>query len=131
VGYVATEAVKELPYVIGAFGAAAASDSIRRREALVFLVGANLGATAYELLVAVGTRMYLRRHPRHPWDGSGDIGEARMLVHERRRSVAGLAAAEVEFRVRYPERFVDRSATEVVGEVGRPGEADEPGAVLR
>ena len=62
-GYVSTEIVKELPYVIGAFGAAAASASIGRRDALVFLTGANLGAACYELATAAGTRLYLRHHP--------------------------------------------------------------------
>ena len=60
-GYVATEAVIELPYVVGAFGAAAASSSIGGRDAAVFLVGANLCATAYELSLAAATRLYLRR----------------------------------------------------------------------
>ncbi len=60
-GYAGTEVVKELPYYVGAVGAAVLSDSISSDEALVFLGGANLGAAAYELGLARFTRAFLRR----------------------------------------------------------------------
>ncbi|MFT3851395.1 MAG: hypothetical protein QM733_01425 [Ilumatobacteraceae bacterium] len=60
-GYVLTEAVKELPYVAGALGAAAASSSVAGADAVVFLVGANLGAAGYEAAVARATSAYLLR----------------------------------------------------------------------
>jgi NNMT/PNMT/TEMT family protein len=60
-GYVATELAKEAPYYAGAFGAAAFSDSVSSTEAVVFLIGANLGAAAYEYGLARLTRSLLRR----------------------------------------------------------------------
>ena len=47
-GYVVTEVAKEAPYYAAAFGAAAVSDGVDGSDALVFLVGANLGAALYE-----------------------------------------------------------------------------------
>jgi hypothetical protein len=60
-GYVATELAKELPYYAGAFGAAAVSDAVSSNEALLFLAGTNLGAAAYEYVLARLTRRLLRR----------------------------------------------------------------------
>ena len=51
-GYVATEIAKEAPYYAGAFGAAVLTDSISSTDALLFLAGANLGAAAYEYVLA-------------------------------------------------------------------------------
>lgn len=59
-GYVLTELVKELPYWAGAFGAAGVSDSVDATDAMVFLIGADLGAALYELCTARLTRMFLR-----------------------------------------------------------------------
>jgi hypothetical protein len=51
-GYVATELAKEVPYYLGAFGAAVLADSVDSAEAIVFLAGTNIGAAAYELGLA-------------------------------------------------------------------------------
>jgi hypothetical protein len=60
-GYVATELAKEAPYYAGAFGAAVLTDAVSSNEALLFLAGANLGAAAYEYVLARLTRSVLRR----------------------------------------------------------------------
>lgn len=60
IGYVGTELAKEVPYYVGAFGVAIASDAISSNEALVFLAGTNLGAAAYEYGLARLTRVVLR-----------------------------------------------------------------------
>ena len=60
-GYVATELAKEAPYYAAAFGAAAVSDPISSNDALLFLAGTNLGAAAYEYVLARLTRRFLRR----------------------------------------------------------------------
>ena len=62
-GYVATELAKEAPYYAGAFGAAVLTDAVSSNEALLFLAGANLGAAAYEYLLARVTRRLLRPRP--------------------------------------------------------------------
>jgi hypothetical protein len=48
VGYAGTEIVKEIPYYLGAFGAALAADAVSAPDALMFLAGTNIGAAAYE-----------------------------------------------------------------------------------
>ena len=60
-GYVLTELAKELPYYLGAAGAALASDSLTSRDALIFLAGTNAGAAAYEYALARATRAFLGR----------------------------------------------------------------------
>jgi hypothetical protein len=60
-GYVAIELVKEAPYYAGAFGAAALTNSVSSNDALIFLAGTNLGAAAYEYVLARLTRRLLRR----------------------------------------------------------------------
>jgi hypothetical protein len=60
-GYVATEIAKEAPYYAVAFGAAALTNSVSSNDALIFLAGANLGAAAYEYVLARLTRRLLRR----------------------------------------------------------------------
>jgi hypothetical protein len=60
-GYVATELAKEAPYYAGAFGAAAVTEAVTSTDALLFLAGANLGAGAYEYILARLTRRLLRR----------------------------------------------------------------------
>jgi NNMT/PNMT/TEMT family len=60
-GYVATELAKEAPYYAGAFGAAVVTDAVSSTDALLFLAGANLGAAAYEYLLARLTHGLLRR----------------------------------------------------------------------
>ncbi len=59
-GYVAREVAMEVPYYVGAFGAAL-TDAVTAHDALVFIAGANLGAAAYEYVLARGTRAFLRR----------------------------------------------------------------------
>ena len=60
-GYVAWNVAFDIPYYTGAFGAAALSDTITSEAALVFLIGANLGAAVYEYGIARLTRVFLRR----------------------------------------------------------------------
>ncbi|MGW4947530.1 hypothetical protein ACWEOZ_38770 [Actinoplanes sp. NPDC004185] len=60
-GYVGTELAKEIPYYLGAFGAAALTDSVTSGQALIFLIGANLGAALYEFLLARATGAVIRR----------------------------------------------------------------------
>ena len=50
-GYIFSELVKEALYFLGAFGAAAVGDDITSHDALVFLVGVNVGAAGYEFAV--------------------------------------------------------------------------------
>ena len=64
-GYLVTELAKELPYYVGAIGLAFLHDAVTVSDALAFLTGANLGAAAYEFVLAAGTRaMLARRHGR-------------------------------------------------------------------
>jgi hypothetical protein len=58
-GYVVFELAKESPYYLGAFGLAFASDAVSSEEALVFLAGANVGASAYEYGLGWSTRILL------------------------------------------------------------------------
>lgn len=58
-GYVITELTKELPYYVGAFGAASFLEEITNKEAIIFLGGANIGAGIYEYIVARGTNQLL------------------------------------------------------------------------
>ena len=67
-GYVATELAKEAPYYAGAFGAAVLTDAVSSNDALIFLAGANLGAAAYEYVLARLTRTILRRPPSASFD---------------------------------------------------------------
>ncbi|MBB4763992.1 guanitoxin biosynthesis pre-guanitoxin forming N-methyltransferase GntF [Amorphoplanes digitatis] len=60
-GYAGTELAKEAPYYAGAFGAALVSDSVTADRALIFLIGANLGAAFYEYGLAGLTNAVLRR----------------------------------------------------------------------
>jgi selenocysteine lyase/cysteine desulfurase len=61
VGYVAWNVAFDIPYYTGAFGAAALSETITSQAALVFLMGANLGAAVYEYGIAGLTRAFLER----------------------------------------------------------------------
>ena len=63
VGYAGTELAKETPYYAGAVGAALLSDEVSAFVAIVFLGGANLGAALYEMALAQGVRLFLRRRP--------------------------------------------------------------------
>lgn len=60
-GYIGTELAKEAPYYAASFGAVALSDSVSSVDALIFLLGTNLGAAAYEYGVGCMTRVFLRR----------------------------------------------------------------------
>ena len=75
-GYVLTEVAKEAPYYVAAYGAAAFSDHVDGGDALVFLVGANLGAALYEWSVAHLTGAFL------------DARARRAAVHSPGRAVA-------------------------------------------
>jgi hypothetical protein len=59
-GYVLTEAVKEVPYYAGAFGASLLTGSVSTADALAFLAGTNVGAAVYEYGAARATRAFLR-----------------------------------------------------------------------
>jgi hypothetical protein len=60
-GYITTELAKEAPYYVGAAGVALFSDSITAVDALVFIVGANVGASIYGFTLARGMRLFTRR----------------------------------------------------------------------
>lgn len=60
-GYVLTELAKELPYYAGAFGVAAVAEPLLTADAVAFLVGANLGAAAYEYALGRGTSAVVSR----------------------------------------------------------------------
>ena len=60
-GYVGTELVKEAPYYLAAFGTAALSAELTASDALVFLIGTNLGAAAYEGALGLVLRQLARR----------------------------------------------------------------------
>jgi hypothetical protein len=60
-GYIGTELAKEAPYYFGAAGVALFSDSVTAIDALVFLVGANLGASIYGFALAHGVRLFARK----------------------------------------------------------------------
>jgi hypothetical protein len=60
-GYVGTEVLKEAPYYAGAFGLAALADPITSSQAVIFLVGSNIGAMLYEYGLARLTRRFLHR----------------------------------------------------------------------
>ena len=70
-GYVATEIAKEAPYYAGAFGAAAVTDFVSSKHALIFLAGTNLGAAAYEYVPrssdAKARSSHTLRVVRHDW----------------------------------------------------------------
>jgi hypothetical protein len=75
-GYVATEIAKEAPYYAGAFGAVAMTTSVSSNDALIFLAGTNLGAAAYEYVLARLTRRLLRRGRvggRGRWRARGEV----------------------------------------------------------
>ncbi len=60
-GYIGTELAKEAPYYFGAAGVALFSDSVTAIDALVFLVGANMGASIYGFTLAHGVRLFARK----------------------------------------------------------------------
>jgi hypothetical protein len=78
VGYMTTELAKEAPYYFGAAGAALFSDSISAIDALVFLVGANVGASVYGFSLAHGVRLFARRLERdaEPQDAGSEPPQA-------------------------------------------------------
>lgn len=61
VGYIGTEIVKEAPYYLAAFGAAALSSELTTADALIFLIGTNLGAAAYECALGLTVRHLVGR----------------------------------------------------------------------
>jgi hypothetical protein len=58
-GYVLTEAIKEVPYYAGAFGATLVTGAVSTADALVFLAGTNVGAAIYEFGAARATKAFL------------------------------------------------------------------------
>lgn len=63
-GYVVLELVKEVPFVVGAIGVVAVSDSLATPSFFAFMIGANAAAATYELAVGLGTNRLLRRSSR-------------------------------------------------------------------
>lgn len=59
-GYIITDLMKEVPYYVGAAGAAIFSDSIGAVDAVIFLIGANVGATSYGFMQSYGMRRFVR-----------------------------------------------------------------------
>jgi hypothetical protein len=59
-GYIITDLLKEVPYYVGAAGAAIFSESIAAVDAIIFLVGANIGATSYGFMQSYGMRRLVR-----------------------------------------------------------------------
>ena len=60
-GYIGTELAKEAPYYLAAFGAAALSSELTTDDALIFLIGTNLGAAAYECALGLTVRHLVGR----------------------------------------------------------------------
>lgn len=58
-GYLVPEVAKEVPYYVGAFGAAVLSDVVSSTDALVFLAGTNIAGAVCEYGVAWLTNTYL------------------------------------------------------------------------
>jgi hypothetical protein len=78
-GYVGTEVAKEVPYYLGAFGAALFTDAVTAHQALIFLTGANLGAALYEYGLARATGAFVRqRRRRHASSTTGETVPARV-----------------------------------------------------
>jgi hypothetical protein len=61
IGYVGMQLVIEMPYYIGAFGAAAASDMIDSTDALIFVAGSNVAAAGYEFVIGRLTQSFVIR----------------------------------------------------------------------
>lgn len=100
VGYAGTELAKETPYYTGAVGAALLSDAISAIDVIVFLGGANLGAALYEVALARGVRLFLRRRaPTYAkfeteWNPRAYLAEYYARVEpDERRAIAFFAAA--------------------------------------
>lgn len=76
-GYALTEVAKEAPYYAAAFGTALVSDAVESTDALVFLVGTNVGAAIYEY-------------------GASRLTVAFLARRERRAATVGLGVADVD-----------------------------------
>ncbi len=86
-GYVVTEAAKEAPYYAGAFGTALVSDSVDSSDALIFLVGTNLGAALYEYGLGRLTGAFLARRERRAatvGPSTVDVDQSLPIVGARR-----------------------------------------------
>lgn len=99
-GYVATELAKEAPYYAGAFGAAALTDAVSSNDALVFLAGTNLGAAAYEYLLACLTRRLLgtgalRPCPDAPRPSDASVGDQPSQLAARADVELAVSACQV------------------------------------
>ena len=95
-GYVATELLKEVPYYAGAFGTAVVADGVSTADAIVFLIGTNVGAAAYEYGLARATRHLLSR--RLALASEREVGDRPDEVHERRGDPDRLAAVDLPGR---------------------------------
>jgi hypothetical protein len=99
-GYVLSELLKELPYYVGAFGAAAVSDALGTGEAVTFLVGANVGAGLYEYGLSAATRVVLRHRSYasfdHDWDPAAYLREYYATVQPDELATIAFLTAAVE-----------------------------------
>ncbi|WP_162916485.1 hypothetical protein [Dongia deserti] len=89
VGFMATELAKEAPYYLGAAGAALFTASITAVDAIVFLVGANMGAAAYGFTLARSIRWLAHRVGREEGEQSPD-GSSLPRPHGKGASVPPL-----------------------------------------
>ena len=94
-GYLGTEAAKEVPYYLAAFGTTMLGDSISANEVIIFLGGTNLGAAAYESGLAAATKALLRRNYR-PAGG-------RLLADVDRRAERQFGREFGDHDIGYPE----------------------------
>ena len=97
-GYVLSELLKECPYYLGAFGAAALSDGVATGQAVTFLVGANLAAGLYEYVLAAATGGFLHRRRyaefESDWDPSAYLREYYSRVEpDERETISFLVEA--------------------------------------
>ena len=97
-GYVLSELLKECPYYLGAFGAAALSDGVATGQAVTFLIGANLAAGLYEYVLAAATGGFLHRRRyaefESDWDPSAYLREYYSRVEpDERETISFLVEA--------------------------------------
>ena len=97
-GYVLSELLKECPYYLGAFGAAALNDGLDAGQAITFLVGANLAAGLYEYVLAAVTGGFLQRRRyaefESDWDPSAYLREYyRGVEPDERETISFLVEA--------------------------------------
>ncbi len=102
--YVGAELAKEAPYYLGAAGAALMAEGVTSADVVIFLAGANLGASAYEYGLAQAVRRLLARAPakrfasfEEDWDPGRYLADYyREVEADERHTIAFLAEAARE-----------------------------------